>query len=137
MSDPLLKSEIHAETNTGTLATGYDSRIQTYITGQGTPFASGYAKNHILRDLNRRLYNYGLESSISDSHGVGFRSTTLTGILAAGGGGGGGGGSSAPFAIHYVFGTPQVVLVASGTTNSTSIGYHYGQPVPVYDTVNF
>ena len=135
MSDPLLKSEIHAETNTGTLATGYDSRIQTYITGQGTPFASGYAKNHILRDLNRKLYNHGLESSISDSYGVGFRSSTLTGILAAGGGGGG--GSSAPFAIHYVFGTPQVVLVASGTTNSTSIGYHYGQPVPVYDTVNF
>ena len=88
MSDPLLKSEIHAETSTGTLATGYDSRIKTYITGQGTPFASGNAKNHILRDLNRKLYNHGLESSISDSHGVGFRSITLTGILAAGGGGG-------------------------------------------------
>jgi hypothetical protein len=89
MSDPLLKSEVHAERNTGILATGYDSRIQTYITGQGTPFASGYAKNHILRDLNRRLYNYGLSSYISDDYDAGFRSTTLTGILAAGGGGGG------------------------------------------------
>src|SRR6056300_583443 len=94
MSDPLLKSEVHAERNTGILATGYDSRIQTYITGQGTPVASGYAKNHILRDLNRRLYNYGLSSYISDDYDAGFRSTTLTGILAAGGGGGGGGGTS-------------------------------------------
>jgi len=89
MSDPLLKSEIHAERNTGILATGYDSRIQAYITGQGTPFASGYAKNHILRDLNRKLYNYGLSSYITDSYDAGFRSITLTGILAAGGGGGG------------------------------------------------
>ena len=93
MSDALLKSEIHAERNTGILATGYNSRIQAYITGQGTPFASGYAKNHILRDYNRKLYNYGLSSYISDDYGAGFRSTTLTGILAAGGGGGGGGGS--------------------------------------------
>jgi len=136
MSDPLLKSEIHAERNTGTLATGYDSRIQTYITGQGTPFASGYAKNHILRDLNRKLYNYGLSSYISDGYDAGFRSTTLTGILAAGGGGGGG-GSTAPFTISFVYGTPEVVLVASGTTNSESFGYSYGMPVPVYDTVNF
>lgn len=88
MSDPLLKSEIHAERNTGILATGYDSRIQTYITGQGTPFASGYAKNHILRDLNRKLFNHGLSSYITDSYDAGFRPTTLTGILAAGGGGG-------------------------------------------------
>jgi len=87
MSDPLLKSEIHAERNTGILATGYDSRIQTYITGQGTPFATGYAKNHILRDLNRKLYNYELSSYITDSYDAGFRPTTLTGILAAGGGG--------------------------------------------------
>src|SRR6056300_304684 len=94
MSDPLLKSEVHAERNTGILATGYDSRIQAYITGQGTPFASGYAKNHILRDLNRKLFNHGLSSYITDSYDAGFRSTTLTGILAAGGGGGGGGGTS-------------------------------------------
>jgi len=92
MSDPLLKSEIHAERNTGILATGYDSRIQAYITGQGTPFATGYAKNHILRDLNRKLFNHGLSSYITDSYDAGFRPTTLTGILAAGGGGGGGGG---------------------------------------------
>lgn len=53
------------------------------------------------------------------------------------GGDGGDGGSTAPFTISFVYGMPEVVLVASGTTNSESFGYSYGMPVPVYDAVNF
>ena len=124
MSDPLLKSEIHAERNTGILATGYDSRIQAYITGQGTPFASGYAKNHILRDLNRKLYNYGLSSYISDSYDAGFRSTTLTGILAAGGGGGSGASSSI---IVLMYGQPTPAMSNESSTNNV---LSYGETKP-------
>ena len=78
----MLLSTIHQENNTGMLTTGYTAQIQNYITGNGE-FESGYAKNHILRELNRKLSNYGLSGYIYDPVDAGFRSITLTGILAA------------------------------------------------------
>jgi len=78
----MLLSTIHQENNTGMLATGYTAQIQNYITGNGE-FESGYAKNHILRELNRKLSNYGLSGYIYDPVDAGFRPITLTGILAA------------------------------------------------------
>lgn len=77
----LLLSRIHQETDSGVLATGYTSEIQTYLAGDS--FASGYYKNHIGREFNRKLANFGLTGYIYDPVDPGYRPTTLTGILAA------------------------------------------------------
>ena len=57
----ILKSLIHQETNTGTLVAYTDDIIWWY---SPQPVKTAYLKDHIAREYNKRLHQYGLDSYI-------------------------------------------------------------------------
>ena len=78
-----LEKEIHGEFNSGILATGFDSRI----TGLSNDYPTGDVRNLFLydrtiRELNRKLDSFGLNSFIKGETDAGFTPLTITGFFA-------------------------------------------------------
>ena len=74
-----LRSIIHAETDTGFLATGYNPQI-TGLLSTGVIADEAVLKNHVVRELFRKMYNEGISDSITDPYDNSFRPTAFTGL---------------------------------------------------------
>ena len=76
----ILQSIIHSETDSGTLATGYNSQI-TGLLNSGDNSDLDIWKNHLGREWFKRLNSEGLSSYITDSYDEGFRPVSITGLF--------------------------------------------------------
>ena len=74
-----LCSIIHAETDTGFLATGYNPQI-TGLLSTGVIADEAVLRDHVVRELFRKMYNEGISDSITDPYDNSFRPTAFTGL---------------------------------------------------------
>lgn len=77
-----LEKDIHVEFNSGILATGFDSRIS----GLANDYPTGQASNiflydRVIRELNRKLDSFGLNSFIKGETDAGFTPLSITGFF--------------------------------------------------------
>lgn len=77
-----LEKEIHVNFNSGFLATGFDSRIS----GLANDYPTGDAGNIFLydrtiRELNRKLDSFGLNSYIKGETDAGFTPSDISGFF--------------------------------------------------------
>lgn len=78
----ILQSIIHSETNSGMLATGYNSKMISLL-NSGENVDLDLWENHLGREWFKRLHNEGLSSYITDNYDASFRPVSITGLFSS------------------------------------------------------